>query len=243
MSSPHRSSQNHSKTHNKMESLNQSAELVMNSLAKEEPKQDHYTTRNSEDQKESIVKIKDESVFANPSEKARALEGRDSKQPFEAVKFNMTMQTFNTTGHKEFGQGFDALSPRMMTSHYTTGSGLVSKGEQRLIKGHVLTTKSGKGGFFSPQEAPGKAKALSCGRFGNLGSFETWRETRKSEGIIDTKESHRNYLINKNNGYKVDACFNSGKVQADIVKVPASTSDADTGKVFHDVTFKNIRTP
>ena len=112
-----------------MESLNQSANPLRNSLPNEEAMQEHHTTRNSEDQKESIVKIKDESVFANPSERARMLEGRDSKQPFEAVKFNMTMQTFKTTGHKEFGNGYDALSPRMMTSHYTTNTGLASKGE------------------------------------------------------------------------------------------------------------------
>ena len=91
MSSPNRSSQNHSKTHNKMESLRQSAELVRNSLPEGETKPEHYTTRNSEDQKESIVKIKDESVFVNPSEKARII---DDKTPFEQVKFNMTMQTF-----------------------------------------------------------------------------------------------------------------------------------------------------
>ena len=126
MSSPNRSSQNHSKTHNKMESLRQSAELVRNSLPEGETKPEHYTTRNSEDQKESIVKIKDESVFVNPSEKARIL---DDKTPFEQVKFNMTMQTFKTAGHKDFGNGFDALSPRMMASHYTTNTGLASKGE------------------------------------------------------------------------------------------------------------------
>ena len=88
-----------------------------------------------------------------------------------------------------------------------------------------------------------KAKAVSCSRFGNLGSFETWRETRKSEGIINAKESHRNYLINKNNGYKVDACFNRGKAQVDIFKVPASTSEIDTDKALHDMTFENIRSP
>ena len=74
-----------------MESLNQSANPLRNSLPNEEAMQEHHTTRNSEDQKESIVKIKDESVFVNPSEKARII---DDKTPFEQVKFNMTMQTF-----------------------------------------------------------------------------------------------------------------------------------------------------
>ena len=107
----------------------------------------------------------------------------------------------------------------------------------------MLTTKSGRGGFFSPQETPEKSKAHSCARFGNLRTFESWRETRKSQGITNTLESHRNYLINKNNGYKVDPCFNGGRTQADIVRVPPGPQGANTANTFSDVTFRNIRSP
>ena len=107
----------------------------------------------------------------------------------------------------------------------------------------MLTTKSGRGGFFSPQEKPEKSKAHSCTRFGNLTTFENWREARKTQGVNNTLESHRNYLINKNNGYKVDPCFNGGRAQADIFKVPAGPSAASTAKAFSEVTFRNMRSP
>ena len=107
----------------------------------------------------------------------------------------------------------------------------------------MLTTKSGRGGFFSPQEKPEKSKAQSCTRFGNLTTFENWREARKSQGINNALESHRNYMINKNKSYKVDPCFNGGRAQADVFKVPAGPSTANAAKAFSEVTFRNMRSP
>ena len=60
--------------------------------------------------------------------------------------------------------------------------------------------------------------------------------------MSNTQESHRNYLINKNNGYKVDPCF-GGRAQKDIVKVPAGPPSANTAKTFSEVTFRNMRSP
>ena len=59
--------------------------------------------------------------------------GRDKEGiPFETAKFNMTGTQFNSAGggnlEADFG-GFDTLSPRLVSSHYGTRTGLASRGE------------------------------------------------------------------------------------------------------------------
>ena len=77
--------------------------------------------------------------------------------------------------------------------------------------------------FFKSKASLANA-SHSAVRFGNMRMADSWRDTWTSEGITNTAESRRNYLINKNNGYKVNSCFTVGKKPRDLLKIPPALS-------------------
>ena len=135
MSSPQRSYDQSNGAQTGKGSHNQSVDVQVANPVKEDIRKSHFTTQGSgsEDIKDNNVKIKDESIFNNPSEKMAEnnARGRDKEGvPFDTAKFNMTGASFNSAGKQEGDVlGFDTLSPRIISSHYGTRTGLASRGE------------------------------------------------------------------------------------------------------------------
>jgi len=111
----------------------------------------------------------------------------------------------------------------------------------RVTKGMDLLGITLTSDFYKTDKikAPSSNKIYTEGHF-NKAIQESFRETRRSQGLASTLNSRTGYVINKNSSYKVNPCFTHGKKQPDPFRVPENPN-SPVRKTCDETVFFSLR--